>query len=109
METGHNRRELDICSSSKIEIVGPVAEGKATRFLAQSEEGAGKVCTRANGDHNVLAIAIKLKVDVWCRDRVLSQRQPRFILQGNAEQQLWSCRSLNRAACLLRVYPSGSQ
>src|SRR5262249_14618174 len=103
METGHNGRELDIRSSSQIEIVIPVAKGKAARLLAQSEEGAWKICAPANGDHNVLAVSIKLKVDIRSRDRTLSQRQPRIILQAHAKQQLRGC-----GRRLLRVCPIGA-
>src|SRR6266478_1809643 len=95
METGHDGRELDTRSSSKIEKIVPVAKGKATRFFTQSEEGAWQVCTPANCNDNVPAVSIKLKVDVWRRDRILSQRQSSVILQGHTEQQLW-CRRLRK-------------
>src|SRR5438093_8237929 len=96
METGHNRRELDVRSSSQIEIAVPVAQGKATRFLAQSEEGAWKVWATADGDHNVLAVSIKLEVDIWSGDRVLGQRQPRVVSHGHAEEQHWGWWSLEQ-------------
>src|ERR1041384_1305433 len=85
METGNNSGELDIRSSSKIEIVVPVAQGKAARFLAQSEERPRKVCAPADGDHDVLAVSIKLKIGIWSRDRILSQWQPRVVLQRHAK------------------------
>ena len=55
METGHDGRELDIRSSSQVEIVAPVAQSKAARFLAQSEEHPRKVCAAADGDEDVLS------------------------------------------------------
>src|SRR5262245_51423803 len=110
MEAGHNGRELDIRSSSKIEIVVPIAQGKTARLLAQSEESARKVRASANGDDNVLAVSIKLQINIRSRDRILRQRQPRLVLQRHAKQQLWcgrldcaSPRCRRRSTRLLRI------
>jgi hypothetical protein len=86
METGHDRRELDIRSSAEIEIVVSVAQGKTARFLAQSEKRAWQVCPLANGDDNVFAVSVKLEVQVWSRDRILSQRKPRFIMESHDKE-----------------------
>ena len=81
METGNDGREPDARPSTKIEIVVPVAQGKAARSLAQSEEQARKLRTRAGGDNDVFAVAVELKIDVGSCDRILGQRQPRVVGQ----------------------------
>ena len=74
---------LMLALSPEIEIVVPVAQGKATRSLAQSEEQARKVCALAGGDHDVPAVSIELQIDIWRRDRGLGQRQPRVVLPAS--------------------------
>src|SRR5678810_667192 len=100
MKAGDNGRELDMRVSPQIEGVVPVAQGKTAWFLAQSEERAREVCAPANGDENVLTVSIKLKVDIWRHDRVLSQRQPRVVMQCHAEKHLRRWRWLDRARSL---------
>src|SRR5688572_5447764 len=100
METGDNGGELNIRSSAEIEIIVPVAQRKATRSRAQSEEEARKLRARAGGDHYVLTVPIKLKVDIWSRDRILSQRQAHVVLHCHAKQQFRSRRRLDCASRL---------
>ena len=96
METRHDRRETSVRSSSQIEIVIPVAQREAAGFLTQAEEQTWKVRTSANCNDDVLSIAVQLKIDVRSGDRILHQRQPRFILQRHVEQLLRRWRSLNQ-------------
>src|SRR5262245_48002616 len=104
MKTGHDGREFDIRSSSEIEVVVAVAQCETARFLAEPEKQPRKVGSSSNGDDDVLAVSIKLKINIWSRNRILSQRQPRLVLQRHVEQLHWSRRSLDCAAsCCGRI------
>jgi hypothetical protein len=101
MKAGDDRGELDVRSSSEVEVVIPVAQGKTTRLFAQSKEGPGKIRTLADSNNDVLAVTIEVDIHVGCCDRILAERQPRLVLRGHAEQQFRRRRRLRRAA--LRV------
>src|SRR6185369_5227242 len=88
METRHDRRETHVGSSSQIEIVIPIAQGKAAGFLTQTEEQARKVSASAGCDDDVLAVTDQLNVNIGSGDGVLSQRQSRLILQSHVKQHL---------------------
>ena len=88
MEAGGNGREFHVGPSGQIEVAVPVTQGKAARFLAKSEEQPGSIRAGTDGFDNILAVPVELKVDVCCRDRPLTQRQARLILNPEFEKQL---------------------
>jgi len=117
METGNNGGELYTRRSSKIEIIGPIAQRKAARSLAQSEEETRKLWARARGDDDVFPVPVQLKIDIGCRYRLLTQWQPHIVLQCHAKQQFRGWRRGGsaspsrgwRSTRLLRVGPTGSK
>src|SRR5262245_45725022 len=96
MTAGYDRRELDIRASSEVEVVVPVAQGEAARFLAQSKEQSRAIGALANRNNDVPAITIQLKIDIRRGDRTLTERQTRFILQSHVEQQFRRRSTLSR-------------
>src|SRR5215469_2423938 len=107
MKARNDRGELDVRSSSEIEVVIPVAQGKTTRLFAQSKEGPGKIRALTHSNKDVLAVTIKVDIHVGRCDRILTQRQSRLVLHGHIEQQFRRGWRLCRAA--LRVYRNSFQ
>src|SRR5204863_8813867 len=101
MEGGDNGCELHDGAPGQIEVVAPVAQGKAAWLLAKSEEKPGSVRAGTDRFDNILAVPVELKVQVGCRDGALAQRDAGLVLYCEFKKQFWRSR-------LLRVCRPGS-
>src|SRR5580704_3068167 len=112
METGDDGGPLDLRLAGKVEIIVLVLEGQAARLFAQSVEEMRIVLSPADGDHDVLAVSVILKLEIGIRDRIRRQSLPGGVFQCHAKQEFGGTGRPprgRRGRGLLRAYPSGTQ